>query len=110
MNAERAPESGPLYRLLLLVAGNSLRSRRAIDNLQRVCDEHLRGQVDLDIIDIYQHPELAKKYQVVAAPTLLKLLPLPVRRIIGDLSEHDRVMEGLQVAGVPTKTASCDTF
>jgi circadian clock protein KaiB len=57
----------------------------------------MRGHVDLEIIDVYQQPEMAQKYQVVALPTLVKLLPLPVRRIIGDLSEQDRVMRGLEL-------------
>jgi circadian clock protein KaiB len=93
--------SAPLYRLVLLVAGGSARSRRAIGNLQRVCDEHLEGHVEVEIIDIHQQPALAQRYQVVAVPTLLKLLPLPVRRIIGDLSETDRVIEGLELTAVP---------
>jgi circadian clock protein KaiB len=74
-------DPAPLYQLLLLVAGSTLRSRRAIDNLRRLCDAHLAGKVDLQIVDIHQRPDLAVKYQVVAAPTLLKLLPLPVRHI-----------------------------
>ncbi len=98
-----AVEGGPaaaFYQLRLLVAGGNLRSRRAIENLRRVCDQHMKGHVDLEIIDIHQQPEMAQKYQVVALPTLVKLLPLPVRRIIGDLSEHDSVMRGLEL-GTP---------
>lgn len=83
------------YRLRLFVAGSTLRSRHAIENLRRLCAEHLPGQVDLEVIDIYQQPDLAERYQVIAAPTLLKLLPLPVRRIAGDLSETARVLRGL---------------
>jgi circadian clock protein KaiB len=89
------------YQLRLIVAGSTARSRRAIENLRRVCDEHLDGQVDLEIIDIYQQPELAGQYQVIAAPTLVKLLPLPVRRIIGDLSEDARVLRGLEITMMP---------
>jgi circadian clock protein KaiB len=81
----------------LVIAGSTRRSRLAIENLQRICNEHLRGVVDLEVIDIYQQPELAEKYQVVAAPTLVKLLPLPVRHIIGDLSEENRVLRGLEI-------------
>ena len=88
----------PPYRLRLFVAGSTHRSRRAIENLRRVCDEHLQGRLDLEVIDIYQQPELAGQYQVIAAPTLVKLLPLPIRRIIGDLSEKDRVLRGLDLA------------
>lgn len=92
------------YKLRLFVAGSTLRSQRAIENLRRVCDEHLAGQVDLEVIDIYQQPELAGQYQVIAAPTLVKLLPLPVRRIIGDLSETGRVLRGLEVQVLPPET------
>jgi circadian clock protein KaiB len=91
----------PTYRLRLVVAGRTLRSQRAIENLRRICAEHLSGRFDLEIIDIYQQPELAEKYQVIAAPTLVKLLPLPVRRVIGDLSEKDRVLRGLEVVMLP---------
>src|SRR5271165_4112028 len=89
------------YRLRLIVAGSTHRSRRAIENLQRLCREHLSGRVDLEIIDIYQQPELAEKYKVIAAPTLVKLLPVPVRRIIGDLSQQDRVLRGLEIPPSP---------
>ncbi len=90
------------YRLRLFVAGSTLRSQRAIANLRRVCDEQLAGQVDLEVIDIYQQPELAEQYQVIAAPTLVKLLPQPIRRIVGDLSETDRVLRGLDLAPLPS--------
>ena len=85
------------YRLRLVVAGTTERSRRAIWNLQEICQRHLADQVDLEVIDIYQQPELAATYQVIAAPTLVKILPLPIRRIIGDLSEEDRVLRGLDI-------------
>lgn len=88
-----APPS--LYRLRLFIAGNTLRSQHAIENLNRICDEHFAGQVDLEVVDIYQQPELAVQDQIIAAPTLVKLLPLPVRRIIGDLSDSDRVLRAL---------------
>jgi circadian clock protein KaiB len=89
------------YRLLLMVAGSTPRSRRAIANLRRVCDEHLADDVDLDIIDIRQRPELARQYQVVAVPTLVKLLPPPARQIVGDLSARDRLLEGLDLTPAP---------
>lgn len=92
------------YKLRLFVAGSTLRSQRSIENLRRVCDAHLPGQVDLEVIDIYQQPELAEQNQVIAAPTLVKLLPLPVRRIIGDLSETDRVLRGLELQERPPGT------
>jgi len=89
------------YRLRLFVAGSTLRSRHAIENLQRVCDDQLGGQFDLEVIDVYQQPELAVEYQVIAAPTLVKLLPLPIRRIIGDLSATERVLHGLDLIPLP---------
>ncbi|HEX3861086.1 MAG TPA: circadian clock KaiB family protein [Stellaceae bacterium] len=85
------------YRLRLFVAGNTARSRRAIENLRRVCDEYLTGKLDLEVIDIYQQPEFAERLQVIAAPTLVKLLPLPVRRLVGDLSQKERVLRGLEI-------------
>ena len=83
------------YRLRLFVAGSTVLSRRAIENLRRICRDRLDGHVDLEVVDIYQQPELAASHQVIAAPTLLKLLPLPVRRIIGDLSDTERVLRVL---------------
>ncbi len=92
------PDTPPAYRLRLFIAGNTDRSRRAIENLRHICAHHLgSGQIDLEVVDIYQQPELASPYQVIAAPTLVKLLPLPVRRIIGDLSETERVLHGLEL-------------
>ena len=74
-----------------------MRSQRAVENLQRICAEHLPRDVELEVIDIYQQPALAELNQVVAAPMLLKLRPLPVRRIIGDLSETARVLRALDI-------------
>ena len=95
--AEPATPAPGRYTLRLFVAGTTAHSLRAIENLRRICGAHLAGRVDLEIIDIYQHPELAGQHQVVAAPTLVKLLPLPLRRIIGDLSEEQRVLRGLEL-------------
>jgi circadian clock protein KaiB len=86
------------YQLRLIVAGSTIRSREAVQNLQRMCKDYLTGQSDVEVIDIYQQPALAAKYDVVAAPTLVRLLPLPVRRIIGDLSQTERVLRALDVA------------
>ncbi len=92
------------YRLRLFVAGSTTRSRRAIENLRQICAGQLRGEVDLEVIDIYQQPELAERYQVLAAPTLVRLLPLPMRHIIGDLSETERVLRGLELAPLPGRS------
>ena len=99
MSEDAAPRL--YYQLRLFVAGITVRSQRTIENLRRICDEHLAGQVDLEVIDIYQQPELARQNQVIAAPTLVKLLPLPIRRIIGDLSETDHVLRGLELIVQP---------
>lgn len=89
--------AGPRYVLRLFVAGMTPRSRRAIENLRRICDGPLAGRVDLETVDIYQQPKLAERHQVVAAPTLLRLEPLPQRRLIGDLSDEARVLRGLDL-------------
>ena len=89
---------GPPYILRLFITGTTPRSVRAIANLRRVCEERLNGEYDLEVIDIYQHPTAAKEHQIVAAPTLVKLLPLPLRRIIGDLANEERVLAGLDLS------------
>jgi circadian clock protein KaiB len=73
------------------------RSARAIANIQEICEEHLKGRYALEVIDIYQQPVLARGDQIVAVPTLLKKLPLPLRRLIGDLSDRERVLIGLDL-------------
>jgi circadian clock protein KaiB len=89
--------SAERYVLRLYVTGTTPRSASAIRNLRAICEEKLHGRYDLEVIDIYQHPELAGQAQIVVAPTLIKQLPLPVRRLIGDLSEADRVLVGLDL-------------
>ena len=78
--------------LRLYVSGMTSRSRRAIDNIRQLCEEHLAGRYDLEVVDIYQQPGLAKDAQVIAAPTLVKTLPPPLRKIIGDMADPGRVM------------------
>jgi circadian clock protein KaiB len=99
VDLERAsePESDQRYVLRLYVTGMTPRSRRAVENVRRICEEHLPGQYDLEVIDIYQQPTLAKGEQIIAAPTLIKKLPLPLRRVIGDMSSTDRVLLGLDL-------------
>jgi circadian clock protein KaiB len=93
------------YVLRLYVTGVTPRSQRAIENIRKLCDEHLAGRYNLEIIDIYQQPGAAKAEQILAAPTLLKKLPLPLRRILGDISQPDRVLValGLKVGGETDK-------
>jgi len=85
------------YVLRLYVTGMTPRSTRAVENLRKICEEHLQGRYDLEVIDIYQQPALAKGEQIIAAPTLIKKLPLPLRRVIGDLSNMERVLLGLDL-------------
>ena len=85
------------YVLRLYVTGMTPRSMRAINNLRAICDEYLAGRYDLDVIDIYQQPALAKGEQIIASPTLIKKLPAPIRRIIGDMSNRDGVLLGLDI-------------
>lgn len=87
------------YRLRLFIAGSAPRSRRTVENLRRICTAHLADRFDLEVVDIYQQPEIARPDRNVAAPTLLKLAPLPTRQIIGDLSDEARVLRGL---GLPS--------
>jgi circadian clock protein KaiB len=93
------------FVLKLYVSGMTPRSRRAIDNLQKLCGEHLPDGYDLDIIDIYQQPGLAKGAQIVAVPTLVRTLPLPLRRVIGDLSDPGRILLVLGVVPAPARRA-----
>ena len=83
--------------LRLYVAGSTGRSLRAIDNLRRICEEHLDGRYDLQVIDIYRQLPLARGEQIVAVPTLIKKLPEPLRRLIGDMSDRKRVLMGLDL-------------
>lgn len=85
------------YTLRLYVTGTTPRSIRAIENLKEIVERELRDQYDLEVVDIYQRPEAASDHQIIAAPTLVKLLPEPVRRIIGDLSDKERVLRGLDI-------------
>ena len=85
------------YRMRLYVTGSTPHSTRAITNIRRICTEHLDGRYDLEVVDIAQHPELTAGEQIIAAPTLIKMSPLPVRRFIGDMSRTDRILLGLDL-------------
>jgi circadian clock protein KaiB len=85
------------YVLRLYVAGMSPRSVRAIENIRKMSEQYLKGRYELEVIDIYQQPQYAKKDQLLAAPTLIKKLPLPLRRLIGDMSDKDRILVGLDL-------------
>lgn len=83
--------------LRLYVTGMTARSTRAVENVRAICEQHLQGRYDLEVIDIYQQPTLARGEQIIAAPTLIKKLPLPLRRVIGDLSSTEKVLLGLDL-------------
>lgn len=85
------------YTLRLYVTGMTPRSQRAIENIKAVCEEHLAGRYELEVIDIYLYPTLAEGEQIVAAPTLIKALPIPLRRLVGDLSSTERILLGLDL-------------
>jgi len=85
------------YILKLYVTGFTPASTRAITNIKKICEEHLKGRYELEVIDIYQHPVLAKGEQIIAAPTLIKKLPLPLRKFIGDMSNTERILIGLDL-------------
>jgi circadian clock protein KaiB len=90
-------DSAEKYILRLYVTGLTSRSAHAIENLRTFCEKHLAGRYELQVIDIYQQPELARTEQIVAVPTLIKKLPLPLRRLIGDMSDEERVLVGLDI-------------
>jgi circadian clock protein KaiB len=85
------------YVLSLFVSGSTLKSAQAVENIKRICDQHLKNRYDLEVIDIYQQPNLARDEQIVAVPTLIKRLPPPLRRLIGDLSNRKKVLVGLDL-------------
>jgi len=85
------------YTLRLYVIGSSPQSIRAINNVKNICEEHLQGRYDLEVIDLYQQPKLAQGEQIIASPTLIKKLPLPLRRVIGDMSNEERLLVGLDL-------------
>jgi circadian clock protein KaiB len=89
------------YILRLYVTGMTPRSINAIENIRKICEENLKGRYELEVIDIYQEPEYAKKEQILAAPTLIKKLPLPLRKFIGDMSDKEKILVGLDL--VPKK-------
>ena len=85
------------YVLRLYVTGMTPRCMEAFANIKAICEEHLSGRYDLEVIDIYERPRLAKDEQIIAVPTLVKRLPAPLRRLIGDLSDEERVLLGLDL-------------
>jgi len=88
------------YLLRLYVAGLSPRSTRSLENIKLICEEYLNGRYELEVVDLYKYPNLAAGEQILAAPTLIKKLPLPLRRIIGDMSNVEKVLVGLDLRDI----------
>jgi circadian clock protein KaiB len=89
--------SAKIWQLRLYVAGQTPKSLTAFGNLQQICENHLKGRYRIEVIDLVQQPQLSKGDQIVAIPTLVRKLPVPVRKIIGDLSDTERVLVGLDL-------------
>jgi len=100
--AEHGTADPGIWELRLYVAGQSPKSVAAIANLRRLCEEYLPGRHTIEIVDLIQHPQLARGDQIVAIPTLVRKLPEPIRKIIGDLSNTERALVGLQIRQLPT--------
>ena len=94
-DAVRRPHQ--VYVLRLFVAGMTVRSTRAVANIRAICEEHFPGAYELEVVNLYEQPSLASGEQIIAAPTCVKELPLPARRVIGDMSNSGRVLEGLDM-------------
>lgn len=107
--AAQAAEDKTQYVLQLFVTGVTASSMRAIANLKTLCETHLAGRYTLEVVDLYEQPGQARANQVLAVPTLIKILPQPLRRIIGDLSNEEQVLVGLNLKSVPAPTRSADS-
>lgn len=102
-------QSEQKYLLKLYVTGSSPRAEQAIENLRQICEQDLHSKYELEVIDVLEHPELAEEARILATPTLIKQLPPPLRRVIGDLSNREKVLLGLEVRpGIRTPTQSPD--
>jgi circadian clock protein KaiB len=97
MKTMTSEPAATVWELRLYVAGQSPKSLAAFANLKRICEEHLAGQYQIEVIDLMQNPHLAREDQILAIPTLVRKLPEPLRKIIGDLSNKERVLVGLDV-------------
>jgi circadian clock protein KaiB len=91
------PENDQVYNLRLYVAGQTQKSMEAFENLKKIAEEHLKGRYKIEVIDLVKNPKLARGDQIIAIPTLVRKLPEPMRKIIGDLSNTDRVLVGLDI-------------
>jgi circadian clock protein KaiB len=107
--APRAKPAGAVWKLKLYVAGQTPRSLLAFANLKRICEDHLKGRYSIEVIDLVKTPQLAKDDQILAIPTLVRKLPVPVRKIIGDLSSTEHVLVGLDLIAAPTASAGVES-
>jgi circadian clock protein KaiB len=98
--SENGESTSEVYNLRLYVAGQSQKSMEAFDNLKKIAEEHLKGRYRIEVIDLLKNPRLARGDQIIAIPTLVRKLPEPIRKIIGDLSNTDRVLVGLDIKPV----------
>ncbi len=98
MTRRRRPKTVGRYVLRLYVTGATARSLRAITNVKAICEQYLKGSYDLEVLDIYRHPEQLREDQIVAVPALVKRLPAPLRLLVGDLSRPEQVLSGLGIA------------
>ena len=96
-----APGAGERWLLRLYIAGRTARSRAALANLERICAEHLAGRYEIEVVDLLERPELAAGDQILAVPTAVRRLPPPLKRVIGDLSNTERVLVGLDLRPWP---------
>ncbi len=104
-----APRSLEIYQLRLYVAGQTPKSVLALKNLTKICEEHLRGRYEIEVIDLRENPQLASGDQILALPTLVRRLPEPIKKIIGDLSNTERVLVGLDLrVRTASVESSCD--
>lgn len=87
------------WMLRLYVAGRTPKSERALENLKSICEHRLEGKYEIEVIDLLENPQLAADHQILAVPTLVRRMPPPVRKIIGDLSEEEKVLVGLDIFG-----------
>ena len=94
---EALASSEPRYVLRLYVSGATPKSLRAINNIKRICEDELKDRYSLEVIDVYQQPELLAQDQVIAAPTLIRQLPAPIRKLVGDLENNEHVLKGLDL-------------
>jgi len=95
---ENALDDKQVFVLKLFVSGMTPSSIRAVQNIRKICQEHLKNRFELQVIDIYQQPDMAKEEQIVAVPTLVKKLPAPLQQFIGDLSDKEKILVGLNLS------------